>query len=79
MNTFTEILKELLEKGDKSQTKICEEMKIKKQKLSHWKTGYVEPNIDDLISLAKYFDVSIDYLVGYTDIDGKRLIQLGIA
>ena len=35
--------------------------------MSKWKTGYSEPNFDDLIMLSKYFDVSTDYLLGATE------------
>ena len=49
------------------QKDICDELGISKQKLSNWKTGYSEPNFDDIIMLAKYFDVSTDYLLGLSD------------
>ena len=35
--------------------------------ISRWKTGEVVPSFDNLIKLADYFGVSIDYLVGRTD------------
>ena len=35
--------------------------------LSHWECGYQEPSFKDLIALCKYFDVSVDYLLGRTD------------
>lgn len=64
MNCFKTRLNELLQQSGKQQTEIAKDLKIEKQKLSHWKTGYTEPNIDDLIKLAQYFNESIDYLVG---------------
>ena len=42
-------------------------MNIRTQKLSNWKTGYCEPNYDDIIMLADYFGVTTDYLLGRTD------------
>lgn len=67
MNLFLPRLRELLAESGKMQKDICDELGISKQKLSNWKTGYSEPNFDDIIMLAKYFDVSSDYLLGLTD------------
>jgi len=64
MNKFVERLKELIAETDKQQTQICKELNIKKQVLSNWKTGYCEPNIDQIIMLADYFGVTTDYLFG---------------
>ena len=64
MNLFVERLKELIGETGKQQIEICKELNIKKQVLSNWKTGYSEPNIDDIIMLANYFNCTIDYLVG---------------
>lgn len=36
--------------------------------ISRYETGVRKPDYDTLIQLADYFDVSIDYLVGRTDI-----------
>ena len=49
------------------QKDICKDIGIPKQKLTRWKTGYNEPSIDEIIMLAKYFNVSTDYLLGLED------------
>ena len=67
MNLFLPRLRELLAESGKMQKDICDELGISKQKLSNWKTGYSEPNFDDIIMLAKYFDVSTAYLLGLSD------------
>lgn len=72
-NKFTERFAELIRESGKSQTVISEELGVRKQKLSNWKTGYIEPNIDDLILIATYFHVTIDYLVGLdSDLDSNK-------
>ena len=68
MNRFVERLKELIQDTGKQQVKICEELDIKKQVLSNWKSGYSEPNIDDILMLADYFCVTTDYLLGRENI-----------
>jgi transcriptional regulator with XRE-family HTH domain len=64
MNIFKIRLKELIEAKSITQTKICHELNISKQKLSNWKSGYSEPDMDDLILLSDYLSVSVDYLLG---------------
>ena len=64
MSNFRFKLAELISQDDKNQVQISNELGITKQKLTNWKSGYSEPCIDDLIKLAKYFDVTVDYLVG---------------
>ena len=67
MSGFRFKLAELISQDDKNQVQISKELKISKQKLTNWKSGYSEPCIDELIKIAKYFDVTIDYLVGNED------------
>lgn len=35
--------------------------------VSYWETGVNEPKISHVIALAKYFDVTSDYLLGLED------------
>ena len=67
MNKFANRLNELINNSGKQQKQICEELGIPEPKLSKWKNNHIEPDINDLIMLAKYFKVSIDYLVGLED------------
>lgn len=63
-NIFGENLKSLrLEKG-LSQVALANELKLSKGIISLWENGLREPNMSSLITLAKYFNVTIDYLVG---------------
>jgi len=65
--TFQIRLKELrLEKGD-SQEDIAKLLNMSKMAVSHWESGHSEPSIEQLKILARYFDVSVDYLVGFSD------------
>ena len=40
--------------------------------ISNYESGRNEPSIDTLIKIADYFDVTIDYLVGRTDISNQN-------
>ncbi len=72
-NQFTIRLKELIGESGRSQNEICKGLNVSKQKLSKWKTGYNEPSMDELILLALYFNVSIDYLLGLEDESGAKI------
>lgn len=63
-NKFISRFTELIKQSGKSQTEISNDLRIRKQKITNWKTGYTEPNIDDLIMIARYFKVTSDYLLG---------------
>lgn len=67
MNKFVSRLTELLNGCGKKQIEVSRDLGISKQKLSKWKTGYNEPNIDEIIKLSEYFNVSSDYLLGIKD------------
>ncbi len=64
---FRDRLRELrIEKG-LSQEKLGAMLCVSKMCVSHWECGNSEPCIDQLKTLSKTFDVSIDYLVGASD------------
>ena len=66
-NLLAKRLTELISESGKTQNEIAFDLKISKQKLSNWKLGYFEPELDTVLLLAEYFNVSTDYLLGKTD------------
>lgn len=77
-------LKELREEKKISQNKLATELKINVMTYNGWEKEKTEPNIQNLIKLADYYGVSLDYLVGrkfndeigYLDKADKETIQL---
>ncbi len=67
MNKFKERLNELLKETNIKQCEIAKQIGISRQTLTNYKSGYSEPRIDELILIANYFGVCIDYLVGRQD------------
>lgn len=61
---FAELLKE---KG-LTAYRISKEINVSQSTLSDWKKGKSTPKTDKLQLIADYLEVSIDYLVGKTDI-----------
>ena len=63
-NIFCERLKELrIEKG-LGQIELANAISVSKGIIRLWENGLREPKLSNLIVLAQYFQVSIDYLVG---------------
>lgn len=50
-----------------SQLKLALDLNTSQNTISRYETGEREPGINELIKIADYFDVSIDYLVGRTE------------
>ena len=63
-NLFKSRLKELREENNLTQEKLSEATGISQAGIAKWETGNRTPSMECLIILAKYFCVSIDYLVG---------------
>ena len=60
-------LKELRKKKDLSQLRLAKEMNTTQNTVSRYETGEREPGIDELVKMADYFNVSVDYLIGRTE------------
>ena len=65
VSTFQERFNELLNQTPKSRTTIAEEFGVAKQTISAWATGQSSPRTPVVSSLADYFDVNLEWLVGY--------------
>ena len=66
-------LKDLREDHDLSQTDIAKILETTRQQVSKWETGTQMMGVDKYIKLAKYYNVSVDYLLGL--IDSPRKLQ----
>ena len=64
---FAERLKELRTEKDVGQVELADKLGVSKAIISMWENGLREPKLSNLILLAEYFGVSIDYLAGLTD------------
>ena len=60
------ILKEIRKAKGISQLKLAMDLNTNQNTISRYETGEREPGINELIKIADYFNVSIDYLVGRT-------------
>lgn len=64
-NKFKDNLKELRIEKKIGQVELAKAVGVSKGIISLWENGLREPNMYSLIKLAKYFNVSLDELVGF--------------
>lgn len=64
---FGDKLKELRKREKMTQSDLSNKLNINRVTITKYETGERTPTTDDIISLAKYFNVSTDYLLGITD------------
>ena len=64
---FAERLKELRLEHNLTQVELAQKTNTSKSVISAWELEQNEPSVSSLISIAKFFDVSLDYLCGLDD------------
>ena len=50
-----------------SQEQLAEKLNVTRQTISNWENGKFYPDIDSLVNLSKFFNVSLDVLLSYDD------------
>ena len=68
MEKFAERLIELRNNKGISQIQLAIDTNISKSAIAFWELGKRIPNAQAVVVLAKYFEVSCDYLLGVSDI-----------
>jgi transcriptional regulator with XRE-family HTH domain len=58
---------ELRNEKSLSQRDMAKIMNISQGTFNNWENGNTQPSIEQLIALANYFGVSVDYLIGNSD------------
>ena len=64
---FCERLKELRQERGIGQVELATRIGVSKGIISMWEHGLREPALSNLVSIARFFGVSIDYLVGLSE------------
>ena len=64
---FSERLKHLRIETNLTQNQLAQILNTTQRRISYFEIGKVEPDLETLCSIAKYFNVSADYLLGLTD------------
>lgn len=64
-------LRDLREDKELNQTQIAKLLGTNQKQYSRWETGEYEIPFHNVIILAKFYDVTIDYIAGITNIPSK--------
>ena len=70
---FATNLSNLLEEKEKSQKELAQETNIKESSISDYRRGFSEPKITSANNIAKCLGVSVDYLLGNTDVKSTNI------
>lgn len=62
-----ERIKALREDNDLNQSQVANIIKVSQSTYSRYESGYLDVPSEVLIALAKYYNVSVDYILGLTD------------
>ena len=60
---LSEKLYELRKKSGLSQEQLAEQLDVSRQAISKWESGKAVPESNTLISISKFFNVTLDYLM----------------
>lgn len=69
---ISEQLKKLREQWGLNQTQLAKRLNLSKQSLSNWENDNILPSIEAVVSIAEFFGVSTDYLLG---LDQKKQLD----
>lgn len=64
-------LKDLREDHDYTQQQVAEKIGITQRKYSYIETGVQQLTAEVLVALARFYEVSVDYLLGETDVTAR--------
>ena len=67
MKIFAQRLKELRHDKSLCMKQLAKELNTSDAAISNWENGINEPKISYIVSIAKFFNVSTDYLLGLED------------
>ena len=68
---FGNNLKNLRNEAQINQKTLASQFRVTQATISSWENGRTAPSFEQLIQIADYFDVSVDYLIGRTNIDNN--------
>lgn len=64
MKIFAERMLELRKEKGISQAVLAKQLQVSYAVICYWETDRSEPTAPNLVKIADYFDVSVDYLLG---------------
>lgn len=72
MSKFGERLRNIRKARNLTAEQVAQVLGVTRRAIVNYESGRREPTIDQLIQLADFFNVSLDYLVGRSDDPERR-------
>lgn len=69
---FKDIIKDMRESQDMSQYELARALQVSQSAVAKWELGKTEPTSSALVSIARFFNVSADYLLELEDEFGNK-------
>ena len=73
-----EKLKTLRAKNGVTQRQLAEAIGVSQQSINKYENQNIEPDISTLIAMAEYFNTTVDYLVGRTELSDEPVYSLNL-
>ena len=67
MKIFADRLKEIRKERGLSQATVAKDLSVSLGIVCYWETNKSDPTASNIAKLARYFNVSADYLLGLSD------------
>ena len=65
-------LKDLRVKSGLSQEKVAEQLYVSRQAISKWENDEAFPDMENMVAIAKFYNVSVDYILASEDEKGLK-------
>ena len=67
MKIFSERLKELRLEKNISKSYLAKNLSVSEPTVSRWESNQISPNVEKIVQIANFFDVTTDYLLGLSE------------
>ena len=79
VSSFIERFNALCDKSRRNDTELAKELHVSKQTLSAWRNGVRSPKQPTIIMIAQYFNVSVEWLMGFdVEVTKKPTVDDGL-
>ena len=68
-------MQEHRERRGLSQSELAKQTGLKQQTISRWEANITAPKITECITLALFYHISVDYLIGLENEDGTKIFD----
>ena len=72
-NLFAARLSDLLKENNLSKRGLAQKIGVSAMSISDWTNGNVQPTAENIYTVAVFFDVTADYLLGLEDETGAKI------